>query len=270
MRYRAAVLGSPIAHSLSPALHEAGYAAAGLSEWDYGRREVGADQLAGVVHELDDTWRGLSLTMPLKEAAFDVAVSVSEVASAARAINTLVRRSDGGWDGDNTDVHGIVESLRGAEHTRRALVLGAGATARSAVVALRELGTTDLTVAARRPEAAAALVDFAADHGIRADIVSLAHWSSTGAPVIVSTLPGAAGKALAQVAEPADWSGTMLFDVSYAPWPSALAAVVRRGGGTTVSGLEMLIHQAARQFEIFTGVRPDIGAMRAAVLPSDG
>ena len=108
---RAAVLGSPISHSLSPVLHRAGYTAAGLSGWEYGAHDVDAAGLAAFVAGLGPQWRGLSLTMPLKQAAAEVASTVSDVARRAAAVNTLVRRDDGGWDATNTDVLGLVRAL---------------------------------------------------------------------------------------------------------------------------------------------------------------
>lgn len=265
-RWRAAVLGSPIAHSLSPALHEAGYAAAGLSGWSYVAVELDESALPGFVGGLDRSWRGLSLTMPLKEVAFSVATGVSDVARSARAINTLVRRADGGWDAENTDVHGIVAALSEVEHGGRARVLGAGATARSAVLALHDLGVRRIEVTARRMDAAADLVAFASGQGLHGTVVALEGWALAPPPLVVSTVPVQAGPGLAarlaRVDEPLE---VTLFDVVYAPWPSPLAAAVLAAGGTVVSGLEMLLHQAARQFELFTGSPGDVAAMRAAV-----
>ena len=260
------MLGSPIAHSLSPALHEAGYAAAGLTEWSYVAVEVREQELAGLVEGLDRSWQGLSLTMPLKEVAFSVATDVSAVARDARAINTLVRRADGGWHGENTDVHGIVAALRAVEHGGRARLLGAGATARSAVLALGDLGVQQVEVAARRADAAETLAEFARRRGLDGEVVPLQDWAVAPPPLVLSTVPVQAGQGLADrlthVDEPLS---VTLFDVVYAPWPSPLAGAVLAAGGAVVSGLEMLIHQAARQFELFTGVPADLAALRAAV-----
>ncbi|MGL5912308.1 MAG: shikimate dehydrogenase, partial [Phycicoccus sp.] len=157
------MLGSPVAHSLSPVLHRAGYAAAGLDGWEYGAHEIGVDGLAAHLAALDEEWRGLSLTMPLKEAALEMATDADDVARLAAAANTLVRRPDGGWDATNTDVAGVSGALR--PHLRaapeRALVIGAGATARSAVVALAGLGVTTLTVRSRDTGKAADLLSWA-------------------------------------------------------------------------------------------------------------
>lgn len=264
VRHRAAVLGSPIAHSLSPRLHNAGYAALGLSDWQYTAAEVTEDGLSEFVAGLDGTWRGLSLTMPLKEVAFEVATTVSDLAVRAGAINTLVRRGDGGWDADNTDVAGIVESLRPLALDDHAVVIGAGATARSAVLALEILGVPRVTVAARRPEPAHALAAFADTQGLRTAAVPLADWCRQGAGLVLSTVP--AGGSTDLVAATAGSSlDLVLFDVVYAGWPSPLAAAVTAAGGTAVSGLEMLLHQAVAQFALFTGRQVGVETLRAAV-----
>ena len=186
---RAAVLGDPIEHSLSPVLHTAAYEALGLTGWHYDRRRVGAAELAGVVAELGQEWRGLSLTMPLKEAAFDVATEVSERARRARSINTLVRRADGGWAADNTDVIGIHRALGlGETELPRATVLGAGATARSAVVALAGTVSGSIRVAARDPrKASVALAELSRDLPI--EVCPLEEWADDPGQAVVSTLP---------------------------------------------------------------------------------
>ena len=263
MTPRAGVLGSPIGHSLSPTLHRAGYAAAGLADWEYTAHEVDEGGLAPFVAGLDCSWAGLSLTMPLKVAAFDVAESVTATARAARAINTLVRTGTG-WAADNTDVHGVSAALRegGAAEVESATIIGSGATARSALLGLVELGATRITVAARTPERAEALRDVAE---VDLTVVPLADWAATGDRALVSTLPGgAANAAAAPFAEGADLSGTVLLDVVYADWPTPLARAADARGATVVSGLEMLVHQAARQFELFTGAAAPVAAMQSA------
>ncbi|MEU8048263.1 hypothetical protein AB0B71_29450, partial [Micromonospora echinofusca] len=128
---RAGVLGTPIAHSLSPVIHNAGYAAAGLTGWSYTRIECAAAELPDVVAGLGPEWAGLSVTMPGKEAALAVAAEVSPVAAAVGAANTLVRRPDGSWYADNTDVVGMVEVLTdaGVRPGATVTVLGAGGSA---------------------------------------------------------------------------------------------------------------------------------------------
>lgn len=258
------MLGSPIAHSLSPLLHNAGYAALGLSDWEYTSREVTEAEFDDVIAGLDGTWRGLSVTMPLKEVAFDVASSVSDLAARSGAINTLVRRPDGGWDGHNTDVAGIVESLRPLDLDDHAVVIGAGATARSAVLALNILGVSQVTVAARRIDASEDLVAFTEKQGLSARGILLEDWSRQAARLVLSTVPAEAGPRLAAAAVGTDLR-IVFFDVVYASWPTQPAAAVTAAGGTTVSGLEMLLHQAAAQFELFTGRQVGVDTLRASV-----
>lgn len=263
---RAAVLGSPVSHSLSPLLHTTAYAALGLPDWTYTRREVTADELAGVVAGLDGSWRGLSLTMPLKEAALGVASTVSDVAREAGAVNTLVRRDDGGWDGHNTDVDGIVGALRGAVHDGRATLLGSGATSRSAALALADLGVGEVVVAARNADAAVDVVALLVVHGVAARSVPLAEWVEEPGRVVVSTLPPGASPSVATLLDTtgADLAGVTLLDVVYADWPTPLARAAQAHGAEVVSGLEMLVHQAAAQVELFTGRPAPREAMAAA------
>ncbi|KGN42543.1 shikimate dehydrogenase [Knoellia aerolata DSM 18566] len=271
---RAAVLGSPVAHSLSPLLHTTAYAALGLTDWTYTRREVTADELAGVVAGLDESWRGLSLTMPLKEAAFDVAATVSDVARDAGAVNTLVRRTDGGWDGHNTDVAGLAGALDAAldaalavdGHDDRATLLGSGATSRSAALALVDLGVREVRVAARNTEAAAAVVALFESHGVAAGHVPLEHWVREPGRLVVSTLPPSASTAVGALLEHdrTDLGGVTLLDVVYAEWPTPLARAAQAHGADVVSGLEMLVRQAALQVELFTGRAAPLEAMAEA------
>lgn len=263
---RAGVLGSPIAHSLSPALHTAAYAALGLSDWTYSRREVGSDKLASVVSELDETWRGLSLTMPLKEAAFAVAVTVTDLAREAGAINTLVRREDGGWDGANTDVLGIVRAVSHVDHDGAATLLGSGATSRSAALALVDLGVRDVSVAARNGEAAAEVVALLAQHDVVAAHVPLERWADEPRRLVISTLPPAASAATGNALDRsgATFERVTLLDVVYADWPTPLARAADAAGADVVSGLDMLVHQAAVQVELFTGLEAPVDVMFAA------
>ncbi len=261
-RLRAAVLGSPIAHSLSPVLHQAGYAACGLTTWGYTRHEVGAGGLGTFLRECDDSWRGLSLTMPLKEEALGHAATVTEVARLARAANTLVRRADGAWDATNTDVHGIVAALQQARGRRRGVVIGAGATARSAVLALHELGITELAVAARRAVAGRDLAQLAGELGLTATVHPLDHWGGLQGEVVVSTVPASASVHLASLVPPDPT--VVVLDVVYSPWPSPLAQAATEAGMVVVGGLEMLVHQAAEQFTLFTGEPAPLEAIFAA------
>lgn len=259
---RAAVLGSPIDHSLSPALHNAGYAALGLTDWSYERHRLEEGDLAGFVATLDADWRGLSCTMPLKRAVLEVAAEVSPLAARAGAGNTLIRRADGGWDADNTDVGGLVDAL--APHWQgwgSAAVLGAGATARSALLALEQLGAARAAVYARNPERVAELLAWAerAEVGLELVPADLAAWTQGAEPAVLSTLPPAPGIEAGLAAREG-----LLFDAVYAGWPTPLARAATAAGLRVVGGLDLLVHQAARQFELFTGRPAPVGAMFAA------
>jgi len=265
---RAAVLGSPIAHSLSPVLHNAAYAALGLADHHYGRFEVDEAGLPEFLAALDvagEGWTGLSLTMPLKRAVIPLLDEVSERALAVDAVNTVLFHPDGRRTGDNTDVPGLLAALRerGVERVGAASVLGAGATASSALAALARICDGEVTAYVRGPERAAQMRELGERLGVR---VVTAPWERAAeglaAPLTVSTTPAGAtdGLASAVPAEP----GT-LFDVLYHPWPTALAAAWAGRGGSVLGGLDLLVHQAVLQCEFFTGVRPaPLAAMRAA------
>ena len=261
---KAAVLGSPVAHSLSPVLHAAGYAELGLGDWAYGRFELQAEDLAGFVAGLDAEWRGLSLTMPLKEACLGVASEVTPLARRAGAGNTLVRLPSGGWLAENTDVPGLVDALRPAwvDGWTRAAILGAGATARSAVLALAHLKITRVQVYARDRARGEQLLAWAATATPELDVSSapLETWLAGVEPAVVSTLPGGAADALVV---PAPRAG-LLFDAVYADWPTPLAVSAAAAGMTVVGGLDLLVYQAARQFALFTGRSAPLEAMFAA------
>jgi len=260
---RAAVLGKPIEHSRSPVLHNAGYAAAGLSGWTYAKIECDEGELAGVVDGLGPEWAGLSLTMPLKAVALEVADTVDPFAAGLGAANTLVRRETG-WQAYNTDAPGMVRALRdvGVARVEHLAVLGGGGTARAAIGAAAGLGAR-LTVYARRPEALDELRPVADALGVRLDG---APWSalreSVTADVVVSTVP----KGVADELAAARWRpGLVVFDVVYDPWPTPLAAAAQAAGCRVVSGLDLLLWQAVHQFELFTGVDAPAEAMRAAL-----
>lgn len=262
---RAAVLGSPVAHSLSPALHTAAYAALGLAGWSYDRHECDEAGLPGFVAGLGPEWAGLSLTMPLKRVAFDVADEVSPLAAAVGAANTLVPRG-GGWFADNTDVAGIVAALRGAGVTGggKAVVLGAGGTAQAALAALAAIGVDDVRVlvrsVARTTELRAAADRLGVEVGVEDALVDpdRVRAALTGADVVVSTLPAGA-------ADPLAGAAGVVLDVVYAPWPTPFAAASAAAGARVVSGLEMLLHQAVAQVELMTGRPGPIAEMRAAL-----
>lgn len=273
--HRAAVLGSPISHSLSPALHHAAYRALGLSDWTYGVHEVDAAGLPGFVSELGPQWAGLSLTMPLKEAAFQVAGEVSELAREVGAINTLVRGPNGDWRGDNTDVYGVSQALReaGWMSVASSVVLGSGATARSVVAALAMLGCSKVTFAVRA-EPRTETLEQARRAGLEVAVVGLGQVADVleDARLVVSTLPAnalAAG-ATAGLARRVRRGDHLLLDVVYAGWPTPLAQTFDEAGAAVVSGLEILVHQAAEQVYLMTGRRPPVEQMRAAGLAAMG
>ncbi|MEP7035194.1 MAG: shikimate dehydrogenase [Dermatophilaceae bacterium] len=268
---RVAVLGSPIGHSLSPTLHRAAYRALGLSTWVYEAHEVQESALPGFVARLGDEWAGLSLTRPLKEAAFRVAAEVSDLARDVGAVNTLVRRGDSGWSGHNTDVYGVSQALReaGCLHMPSALVLGSGATARSVVAALAVMGCRKVTFGVRagaRPETLAQ----ARRAGLEVDVVGLGEVAARAgdAPLVVSTLPAGAfdadtptGLLLPGGSRRED---RVVLDVVYAGWPTPLARAFEEAGAHVISGFEMLVHQAAEQVRLMTGLPPPVEQMRSA------
>lgn len=270
------MLGSPIAHSLSPALHTAAYAVLGLDDWSYTASEVTEHDLADFVAGLGPEWAGLSLTMPLKEAAFAVAREVSPLAREVGAVNTLVRRPDGGWSGDNTDVHGMTRALQEAggvdavAASGHVLVLGSGATARSAVASLAELGA-ERVIFAVRGAARAETVAQARNRGMGVQECRLGEVPAVLPEVslVVSTLPAGAAPT-GVLGDIPDLTGRVLLDVVYAGWPTPLAQAFGDAGGRVVSGLEMLLHQAARQVELMTGHAAPVAAMRAAGLTAMG
>ncbi|GAA4454612.1 shikimate dehydrogenase [Phytohabitans houttuyneae] len=262
--HRAAVLGKPVAHSLSPVIHNAGYAAAGLTGWAYTAIECAESELATLVDGLGPQWAGLSLTMPLKEVALSVATQVSPVAAAVGAANTLVRAIDG-WHADNTDIPGMVDALGEVPGGASFTVLGAGGTARAAIAAAARCGAAGVTVVARRPEAVAELRPVAEAVGVP---FAGAGWADAAAhataDVVISTVPKGVADSLA--AEVAWRPSTVLFDALYDPWPTPLAAAATAAGCRIVSGLDLLLAQAIDQWQQFTGISPAPRApMRAAL-----
>ncbi|MFE5794090.1 shikimate dehydrogenase [Streptomyces sp. NPDC056503] len=262
---RAAVLGSPIAHSLSPVLHRAAYAELGLDDWSYGRFEIDEAALPGFVAELDPSWAGLSLTMPLKRAIIPLLDEVSETAASVEAVNTVVFREDGRRVGDNTDIPGMIAALRerGVEKVESAAILGAGATASSALAALARVCAGPVTAYVRSEARAAEMRGWGDRLGVD---VHTAAWDDAAeafaAPLVVATTPAGTTDALATALP--DRPGT-LFDVLYDPWPTALAAAWSGRGGKIVGGLDLLVHQAVLQVEQMTGTpKAPLAAMRAA------
>ncbi|PSL39471.1 shikimate dehydrogenase [Labedella gwakjiensis] len=261
------VIGSPIEHSRSPILHRAAYQVIGFDA-EYDRTEVVAGGLTDFLSSSPPRRRGVSITMPLKREAWVAATTRDRAAELTGAVNTLVWPESGGQaplSGSNTDVAGIVDAVRAAlpDDVRRVLVLGAGATAASAVVAAVELGAVSLTLAVRSPERAGETVGLARSLGLDVTVVALADVAAVRADLVVSTLPG--GTAMPALPLAALVPGAVVLDVAYSPWPSAL---VERGiaeRATVVHGLSMLVHQAAQQVRVFAGL--DEGEWGDAVGP---
>ncbi|MFE3653291.1 shikimate dehydrogenase [Streptomyces sp. NPDC059152] len=262
---KAAVLGSPIAHSLSPVLHRAAYDELGLTGWGYGRHEVDEAGLPAFLEKLGPEWAGLSLTMPLKRAVIPLLDEISPTAASVEAVNTVVFTPDGRRRGDNTDIPGMLAALRerGVQQVERAAVLGAGATASSALAALARICTGEVTAYVR----SAARADEMRGWGERLGVpVRTAPWDDAAAafeaPLVVATTPAGSTDPLAAAVP--DRPGT-LFDVLYEPWPTALAAAWSDRGGAVVGGLDLLVHQAVLQVEQMTGRAPaPLAAMRRA------
>jgi shikimate dehydrogenase len=256
-----AVLGSPIAHSKSPRLHAAAYRALGLP-WTYSAVEVIEGSLGAFINTCDSSWRGLSLTMPLKREVLPMLATRSALVGTVGAANTVLFDDDGALHGFNTDVAGIVGAF--ADHGVAALetvqILGGGATAASVLAAVAQLGARQASVLVREPERATGLASLADQLGIE---LTIRRWGITDRSLIVpsaviSTLPGGVDHDL--VFPEAVRERTVLLDVAYEPWPSALATAWSAAGGTVVSGLEMLLHQAIGQVRIFvTG--EEVGAL---------
>ena len=304
IRHRAAVIGSPVSHSLSPVLHRAAYAGLGLDDWTYERRETDSEALSALLAELaapvqaGPAWAGLSVTMPHKQTLLARLDVIDPLAEAVGAVNTVVAQRSGAGSallaGFNTDVAGIVGALRETARTQapdcpggrlrieQAVVLGSGATACSALAALGELRAGRVTVVARRHAGPGRALSAA--HRMGLDIETLT-WNPSdsasnteaarrlaAADVVISTLPAHAADPLAaplrRALDQAEGTrpGAVLLDVVYAPWPTAVAGAWAHAGGALAPGWLMLLHQAVPQVQLMTGQQPDIDLMRTALL----
>lgn len=258
---KAAVLGSPVSHSLSPVLHNAAYAALNLDH-SYNAIETKETELGAFLESVDAQWLGVSLTMPLKEVAFEFADSCDELAKLTGAINTLVFGSE--TKAFNTDVLGIVDALTeaGIDQVSNGVIFGSGATARSSLVALHKLGATHVTCVARNQSDVARLAGVANQVGVDFKCTELSDSNWMNSDVVVNTTPvGVLDEIAREVYGP---SGTLL-DVVYNPWPTQLAASWAVTGGAIVSGLSMLLHQAGHQVTLMTGQPAPIAQMRDAL-----
>ena len=269
----AAVIGSPIEHSLSPAIHRAAWAQLGVDGWEYRRLEQDADSLPRFIGGLGGDCAGLSVTMPCKQAVMPLLDVIDPLASAVGAVNTVVP-SSGVLAGFNTDVTGIASAIRRAcSQADRALptsavVLGARATASSALAALGELGIVTSTVAARRFGGPGSVVAASSRLGVSIDQVL---WSDrdavlravSGADLVISTLPAGVADPIAEHMTVRE--GQVLLDVVYFPRDTALRSAFERNGGIVAEGTDMLIFQAAAQVQLMTGRAPKTDVMRGAL-----
>ncbi|MDO8145044.1 MULTISPECIES: shikimate dehydrogenase [unclassified Isoptericola] len=279
---RAAVVGHPVAHSLSPTLHTAAYEALGLEGWQYSAIDTTVEQLSGVVRGLDLAWAGLSVTMPLKHAVMKLVDHVDPLAQVVGAVNTVLvapARAGVSLTGTNTDVHGLVQAVREGlteRHgtrdvtVRDAVVLGGGATAASTLAALGELGCTAPLVLVRDLGRTGPLQEAAARMGVtpRYEVLDTATAPDVlaDADVVVSTMPA---RAADPVAASLRTRGTrvhgVLLDVVYDPRPTAVSQAWAATGGTVVGGERMLLHQAVEQVRLMTGRPGPVDAMDAAL-----
>lgn len=259
---KAAVLGSPIAHSRSPQLHLAAYRALGLKGWTYDRIECTADQLPGLVAGFGPEWVGVSVTMPGKFAALRFADERTLRAELVGSANTLVR-SPAGWRADNTDIDGVIGAL--GEACGHAIVIGSGGTAPAVVVGLAELGVQRITVVARNRGKATPLVNLATRSGANGRWCDIDGAELTDAvaeaDVVVNTIPADAAARYVRTFAVVP----VLLDAVYDPWPTPLASAVEAAGGRVISGLQMLLNQAYAQVEQFTGRPAPKAAMKAAL-----
>ncbi len=263
---RAAVLGSPIAHSLSPVLHRAAYAQLGLTDWRYEAIECTADALPELISRARAAtdFGGYSLTMPLKVAVLPLLDELEPLARSVAAVNTVIPRA-GGLFGANTDVPGMVNALHeaGLRTPQRPVILGAGGSAQAAVAALGRMGSTVVRVVVRDLARAHLLQEVAGRVGVG---VTLQRWDTASRgddDLVISAVPASASDGLASWA--ASWpAGCALFDLVYAPWPTPLAAAAAASGAPVIGGLDLLVHQAVGQVQLMTGRQIDVGGLRAA------
>jgi len=266
----AAVIGSPIAHSLSPVIHRAAWEQLRIDGWEYRRAEVTEESLPPFIGQLDESFCGLSVTMPCKQAVMPLLDAIDPLASAVGAVNTVVP-SAGMLAGFNTDVTGIASAIlracsrSGVPVPSSALVLGARATASSALAALGELGITTTTVAARRFGGPGSVISAASRLGVSVEQVMWSDVSAVAsaaarADVLISTLPAGVADPIASRLAPRE--GQILLDVIYSPRDTALRTTFEKAGGVVAEGTDMLVYQGAAQVQLMTGRSPDPAVMR--------
>ncbi len=274
------VLGDPVRHSLSPAMHNAALQELGLN-WVYLALPTPTAQLAAVLEGLRAVeCRGLNVTLPHKQAVAQLCQGLSPLAERVGAVNTLIPEAEGGWSGTNTDVEGFLAPLRGQTWAGRdALVLGCGGSARAVVAALVELGLARIWVAARRREP---LERFVADCRAWAPQLEPLEWAGLEAPLQTAALvvnttpvgmasasdPSSAGQCPLSPAElEALAPGCSVYDLIYTPRPTRLLEAAAARGCPTVDGLEMLVQQGAAALRLWSGLaQVPVATMRAAAL----
>ncbi len=269
MTLKAAVLGSPISHSLSPTLHRAAYAALGL-DIEYTAIDTPTELLAQRIGQLDDNSLGYSLTMPLKRDVLALVDQKSPLVIQTGCANTVFRNGKQKWALENTDVFGIVQTIKhaGLGTLESACIIGSGATASSALSALAELGVLEITCYGRNREAFSLLRAQSNSLGVDLRSVNLNDHVVLAGDIVISTVPGAAQKQIIERIA-LDQSLAALLDIAYNPWPSELAGYwTTHQGGSVLSGVDMLLWQACAQVELFTGEKAPVEAMRAA-LPNE-
>jgi shikimate dehydrogenase len=263
---KAAVLGSPVAHSLSPALHRAAYQALGLADWTYDAIECDEARLPEVLDGCGPEWAGLSLTMPLKRAVLPLLDSTEPLAADVGGANTVIFAA-GARHGHNTDVPGMITALAaaGLSSAGSVLILGAGATACSALAAVRALGASEATVAVRDPARAGDLLAAAGRLDLTVRLAGPGQDPPGGSwHLLISTVPAGAADIQAERILRGDLVPAAVLDVVYHPWPTRLAAAAEETGAAVISGFELLLHQAARQVELMTARTAPVAAMRRA------
>jgi shikimate dehydrogenase len=265
---RAAVLGSPIAHSLSPVLHSSAYQALGLDGWSYRAIECDEERLPGLLGSCGRDWAGLSLTMPLKRTVLPLLDQAEPLVTEVGGANTVVF-ADGARHGYNTDVAGMIMALTEAcaAVAAPALILGGGATACAALAALRGLGADGATAAVRDPASAGAMLAAADRLGMAVRLTDFgAEEQVSAGQLLISTVPAGAADIYAERISPPGPAPSAVLDVVYHPWPTRLAAAAGAAGAVVISGFELLLHQAARQVELMTGRDAPVAPMRRAGL----
>lgn len=249
------IVGSPVNQSKSPAIHSAAYRVLDL-DWSYSRNEVTKGSLTSFISKLDEDWRGLSVTSPLKNEANRIATKLDEYSKITGSTNTLIRNSIGGWDGYNTDIFGIVQAIRSKSSSAilSTLIVGSGATAHSAIVAVSTLSpSSDLKIYARNSKTRRTAIKFAKSLGLNAKRAFFFETSAAGSDLVISSVPAHAMDDIADKLKKRHlWRPSgILLDVSYSPWPSKLAELWQLSTKPVISGFDMLIWQAIAQLRLF-------------------